>query len=273
MNKENYVLSEEELRRLQMTELELLKEVHRICAKCNIRYNIIAGTLLGAVRHKGFIPWDDDADVAMLREEYDRFKETIKTELDTVKYEFQDMEETEGYRWGYGKLRMKNTLFLRQNQEHMPYFQGVFIDIFPLDAVSDIHFIRAIQNFRCFIIRKAMWARVGRYYDKGRMARLLYRILDSIPEEKLKKDYAKYVEKCNRNKNTEWVRILLFPTPNKEFGYRRKWYEESAPIEFENVKFEGIKDYDEYLAFKFGNYMELPPVSQRKTHPVVELKL
>ena len=70
------------LRNLQLTELELLEEVDRICKKCNIHSNIIAGTLLGAVRHGGFIPWDDDADVALLRSEYEKFRKACETELD-----------------------------------------------------------------------------------------------------------------------------------------------------------------------------------------------
>ena len=125
------------LRKIQMIQLEMLEEVDRICKKCNIHYNIIAGTLLGAVRHGGYIPWDDDADVAMLRKEYEKFRKACKTELDTTRFEFQDDRRTKGYRWGYGKLRRKDTLFLREFQEHMPYFQGIFIDVFPLDAVPD----------------------------------------------------------------------------------------------------------------------------------------
>ena len=79
-------LDAQTLRALQKTELELLIEVDRICRKCGIHYNIIAGTLLGAVRHGGFIPWDDDADVAMLRPEYEKFRKACETELDTSRF-------------------------------------------------------------------------------------------------------------------------------------------------------------------------------------------
>ena len=113
-------LTGEQLHRLQMIQLEMLVEVDRICNKCGIRYNIIAGTLLGAVRHRGYIPWDDDADVAFLRPEYEKFRKACKTELDRTRFYFQDHRNTKGYRWGYGKLRRKNTLFLREHQEHMP---------------------------------------------------------------------------------------------------------------------------------------------------------
>ena len=265
-------LSEEMLRQLQMIELEMLIEVDRICKKCGIHYNIIAGTLLGAVRHKGFIPWDDDADIAMVRPEYEKFREACKTELDTSRFYFQDHRNSRGYRWGYGKLRRKDTLFLRENQEHMPYQQGVFIDIFPLDGVPDNYLLRCVQNFHCFCVRKILWSAVGRVSDKRPLMRLWYRVLYRIPESLVFFHYHNMVCRSNK-KRTKMVRILMFPTPNKAYGYYRKWYEESEPILFEEKEFCGIKDYDGYLSFKFGNYMELPPAEQRKVHPVSKIRL
>lgn len=265
-------LDKEALRQLQMIELEMLIEVDRICKKCGIKYNIIAGTLLGAVRHEGFIPWDDDADVAMLRPEYEKFRQACKTELDTTRFYFQDHRNTRGYRWGYGKLRRKNTIFLRENQEHMPYKQGIFIDIFPLDGVPDNYLLRSIHNFHCFCVRKILWSAVGRLSDKKKSMRIWYQLLYKIPEKQVFKHYSKMVYKSNR-KPSKMVRILMFPTPNKKYGYLKRWYEVSAPIAFEKFIFDGIKEYDEYLKFKFGNYMEMPPVSERKVHPVSKIKL
>lgn len=265
-------LTDEQLRQLQLTELELLKEVDRICKKCDIHYNIIAGTLLGAVRHGGFIPWDDDADVALLRAEYEKFRKACKIELDKTRFEFQDHRNTRGYRWGYGKLRMKDTMFLREHQEHMPYFQGVFIDVFPLDYVPNNYILRSIYNFECFVYRKFFWSEVGRIADKSAFKRFIFTLMSKVPERTLKNSFNRFIKWSDRRK-TEWVRILTFPTPNKEYGYLRKWYENSADIEFENVVFPGIEDYKEYLSFKFGNYMELPPEEQRKVHPVSDIKL
>ena len=266
-------LTESELRSVQLTELELLCEVDRICRKNGIHYNIIAGTLLGAVRHSGYIPWDDDADVALLRDEYDRFVEAVKKDLDTEKYEFQDHRVTPGYRWGYGKLRRKDTLFLRQYQEDMPYFQGIFIDVFPLDAVPDSRILRKVYNLRCFLIRKQLWARVGKIADRSRVKRLVYSLMDVRSEDRIKRQLDRLIEKCGKI-NSEWVRILTFPTPaNGEYGYRKKWYLESREIEFEKKRFIGIGEYDDYLTFKFGDYMTLPPEKDRKTHPVSDLKL
>lgn len=265
-------LTNEQLRQLQLIELEMLVEVDRICKKCGIKYNIIAGTLLGAVRHGGFIPWDDDADVAMLRPEYEKFRKACKTELDKTRFEFQDHRNTKGYRWGYGKIRRKDTLFLREHQEHMPYFQGIFIDIFPLDNVPDNYILRSIQNFECFCVRKILWSKVGKIAERNFLKKQIYKILDKIPENDIFHYYHRMIHRAN-SKKTKMVRILMFPTPNSEYGYYRCWYENSIDTIFEGVTFQGIKEYDSYLSFKFGKYMELPPTEMRKVHPVNKLNL
>ena len=265
-------LDADTLRQLQLVQLELLEEADRICRKCGIHYNIIAGTLLGAVRHSGYIPWDDDADIALLREDYEKFRKACKTELDKSRFYFQDHRNTRGYRWGYGKLRRKNTLFLRENQEHMPYKQGVFIDVFPLDGVPDSYVKRCMKNFECFCVRKILWSKVGRIAEKCFWKRQVYKLLDHIPEKTVFSYYHRMIAKANRKK-TKMVRILMFPTPNRAYGYYRTWYEHSADIMFEGKVFQGIHDYDSYLSFKFGNYMELPPEEKRKVHPVSEIRL
>ncbi len=266
------ILDQKTLRNLQLTELELLQEADRICRKNNIRYAIIAGTLLGAVRHGGFIPWDDDADIAMLREEYEKFREACRTELDEERFYFQDHVTTPGYRWGYGKLRRKDTVFLREHQEHMPYEQGVFLDVFPLDPVPDAHWRRTLLNVKCFFIRKFLWSRVGRYASRKLPARLLFRLMDLVPEKTVLGMYDRLVDRM-RKVRSSWVRILMFPTPGRDYGYLRKWYEGEKEILFEQVSFPGIAEADEYLRFKYGAYETLPPPEQRKTHPVSAIRL
>lgn len=265
-------LTNEQLRQVQLVQLEMLIEVDRICKKCGIHYNIIAGTLLGAVRHGGYIPWDDDADVAFLRPEYEKFRKACKTELDKSRFYFQDHRNTKGYRWGYGKLRRKHTLFLREHQEHLPYEQGIFIDIFPLDSVPDNYFLRSIKNFECFCVRKILWSKVGKIAEDNFWKRQIYKIMDKIPERIIFRHYHHMICSANKKK-THMVRILMYPAPNDEWGYYRSWYEKSADTIFESKVFQGIKDYDSYLNFKFGNYMEMPPVEKRKVHPVSEFRI
>jgi lipopolysaccharide cholinephosphotransferase len=266
-----YEMSPAELRSVQLTELELLCEVDRICRKCGITYRIIAGTLLGAVRHGGFIPWDDDADVAFLREEYEQFRLACETELDTSRFYFQDYRNTSGYRWGYGKLRRKGTEFVRLNQEHMPYAQGIFIDIFPIDNAPNNPMLRRFHCFKCFLYRKMFWSEAGWKTSKG-LERLVYLLLRKIPVDILYRSFNRFVQKSNK-RSSEWVRILTFPTPTKDYGYRRKWAYKTAEYTFEGVKLFGIAEYDEYLTFKFGDYMTLPPENKRKVHPISKLKL
>lgn len=259
-------MNKNDLRKMQLIQLEMLREVDRVCKENNIKYSIIAGTILGAVRHKGYIPWDDDADIAMIREEYDKFSEICKTKLNNEKFYFQDHKNTEGYRWGYGKFRRKNTTFLREGQEHMPYDSGVFIDIFPMDYVPNDIKSRKKFDFKCTLVRKFLWSEVGKNVEKNNVKKVIYKIM-SLVSLKLVFRYYDKLKDNPKNQNSEWVRKLTFPTPNNgEYGYKKKWYVETNPIEFEGYLFKGIKDYDEYLTFKFGNYMELPPAEERKVH-------
>lgn len=262
-------LMDGELQRLQKIQLDMLLEVKRICDKNHIKYSLIGGTLLGAIRHKGYIPWDDDADVGMLRDDYEKFRVLCESELDTDKYYFQDDRNTEGYRWGYGKLRRKNTLFMRENQKHLNFGQEIFIDVFPLDFAPDGMLMRRIHMFHCFCIRKALWSPVGAIVEKNSCKKMLYKLLERIRKEQIYKHYYKLIN-CRKPSNT--VRLNLFPT-RKPYGFPIKFFEELIEIPFEGETFMGSKYYDEYLKIKYGDYMKLPPEEKRKVHPVSELKL
>lgn len=264
-------ITNEELKKLHEIELELLEEVDRICRKYGIAYSIDGGTLLGAVRHGGFIPWDDDADVIMNRKAYNKFVDVLDEEIDKQRFYFQDLNRTPGYRWGYGKLRRKNTEFIRLNQEYMPYEQGVFLDIFVCDNVPNNYFARCVCNFHSYIYRKLFYSEVGKHTTKG-IQYIVYFLMNLVPENTLKKRYAAYIERRNR-KSSKWVKCLTFPACNHTFGYKREWYEDTIDISFEGKKFRAARNYEEYLTFLYGNYMKLPPKEKRKIHAVSKLKL
>lgn len=267
-----YQLTEEELKKIQMTQIELICEVDRICKKCGIRYNMVGGTMLGAIRHKGYIPWDDDADIGFLREEYEKFRQACKRELDKSRFYFQDCRDVKGYRWGYGKLRRKGTKFIRLGQEFMPYAQGIAIDLMPFDNVPDTNLGRKIHMLVCFVYRKIFWSAVGRKNEKNLGKRLLFELLYKIPEKRLFRSYQKFIDWCGR-KPTKQVRILTFPTPKGIYGYDRRWYTELKDYDFEGYRFPGPIDYDGYLRVKYKNYMEWPPIEKRKIHPISKLML
>ncbi len=269
---ERYYISSEELLEIQKVHRELISEVNRICKKCGIHYNMVGGTMLGAIRHQGPIPWDDDADIGFLREEYEKFREACKTELDTSKYYLQDFRDTPGYRWGYAKLRRKNTEFVRLNQEFMPYEQGVFIDLMPFDNVPDNPLLRDIHFGMCFVFRKLFWSKVGAKTEENPRIRLLYQCMSLIPEKVTKRAFERFIE-SGRGKKTKLVRILTFPTPKHCYGYERQWYTSLRRYPFADLKLPGAKDFDGYLKVKYGDYMKLPPEEKRVVHPISKLKL
>lgn len=264
-----------EFRRMQHIQLDMLVELDRVCRKHNINYVIFGGTLLGAVRHKGYIPWDDDADIAMTREDYEKFK-MVTGELDSSICYFQDHSTEPGYRWGYGKLRRTGTKFIRTGQEHVQCRTGVFIDIFPLDDVPKGIITQMVQDFYCFCLRKIAWSEVGKYQSKG-LEKLCYSFLSNIPIEWVYKRLELYIRK-SKNENDNYVRILMFTSLGKlyrkapmemRYGFPKKWVLERAEYEFEGHMFYGAKDYDGFLSFEYGDYMKLPPESSRVPHAPV----
>ena len=273
MQREGRQISDEELKRIQEIQIELISEVDRICKKHGIRYNMVGGTMLGAIRHKGHIPWDDDADIGFLRSEYEKFREACKSELDPQKYYMQDFRDTPGYRWGYGKLRRKGTEFVRLNQEDMPYEQGIFIDLMPFDNVPDGTLARKFHFFKCFAYRKLFWSKVGRKIEKNLLCRFNYILLSLVPESFIKNCFERFIKEGSKGCETELVRILTFPTPKKCYGYKRKWYENLKEYAFGPLSLPGAADFDGYLSVKYGRYMDLPPVEKRHVHPISRLRL
>lgn len=264
-------LAPKELRLLQLTELEILLEFDRICRKHGIKYTIIGGTLLGAVRHNGFIPWDDDADVGMLRTEYDRFKEACKAELDNTRFYFQDQFETEGYRWGYAKLRRKGTAFVRTNTEEFPYEQGVYIDIMPLDYIPEHRAGQLFCNVVAFLLRKTGWSAVGKKQEKNLFYRGLYHILSHIPVQTYNKAFKKFIKWLNR-RPTGCLRCVGFPIflAKGNTGYwwfRTQWLEDMVEYDFETYRLMGIRQNQLWLGRTYGDYLTpvcYPPINISK---------
>jgi lipopolysaccharide cholinephosphotransferase len=267
-----YELSADELQQLQSIQKELIAEVQRICHKHHIHFNMVGGTMLGAIRHKGYIPWDDDADIGFLRAEYEKFRTVCKAELDPEKYYMQDLRDTPGYRWGYGKLRRKGTEFIRLNQENMPYEQGVCIDLMPFDNVPDNLLKRKIHFAKCFMYRKILWSEVGKNTEENRAIRIIYRLINKIPMNLVIRMYQHFIDQ-NGHRKTKLVRILTFPTPKGIYGYKREWYTQLTTYPFGELQLPGAKDYQGYLTVKYGNFMELPPLEKRKVHPVSRVRL
>jgi len=264
-------LPDDALRRLQLILLDMLIEVDRICRKHNIKYKIIAGTMLGAVRHGGFIPWDDDVDVSMLREDYIRFRYVCKTELNDSKYFFQDDTTDPEYRWGYARIRKLNSEFVREGQEHLKMKTGIFIDIFPLDNIPDCYPLRLVHCFECFVLRKILYSEVGKRNRENSIVRYIYVLLNHIPAQFVFARFRKMSEYWNKHETT-FNRILAFPPrAGWRLGSKRIWDEEMTEILFENRKFFVTAHYKTVLTWRYGDYMQLPPPEKRHWHPATKI--
>ncbi len=272
------MIAGDDFRRLQLLELEMLVEFDRVCRENNINYAIVCGTLLGAVRHKGFIPWDDDADIAMLREDYEKFK-SVADQMDQSICFFQDHDTDPEYRWGYGKLRKTGTTYIRIGQKHLKCKTGVYVDVMPMDDIPKSYVGQVLNDLHCFILRKLLWSEVGKL-DKSTsvLTRGLYRLLSHISPKWIFSRIDKMARKSNSSSDN-LVRVLMLPSGAKErkqqkysdekikrnemYGVPKSWYVDTKDYEFEGHMFRGIGDYDTYLKSRYGNYMELPPEEKR----------
>ena len=266
-------LNEEQLKALQQVELEMLVEIDRICRQNNICYTLDSGTLLGAVRNKGFIHWDDDADVVMTRDAYERFYQACKTQLDTKRFFLQDYRTDNEYRWGYPKMRRKDSLFVREDQAMLPWHQGIFIDIFVYDNVPDTWIARRLHLIFCYIIRKVQYAIVGKENAKSHLLRMWYGVLMKIPRDIVFVWMEKVYSRCNRYP-TSLKRHMTYPYRKKcRYGLPSKCFNKQIELEFEGHNFLCSQEYDTYLTILYDDYMVPPPKEERNHTAIKTLKL
>lgn len=272
---EKTTMPAEDLRKLQLIELDILLELDRICRKHKIRYWLSAGTLLGAVRHGGFIPWDDDMDIRMMRADYERFCKVCEEELDTERFFLQNYKTDPGYRWFYAKMRRKGTQYLRAGQEAIKCMSGVSIDIFVIDNVPDHYRSRKIFTLIRRGCIKTLWSVVGVTEDECRWKRILYRFLRHV-NKMVPLTIMEYLAKWSNSKKTTGTCCIGYYQKNPYYSKRpsglpsqtqASWFDESFEIEFEGFMFYAFSGYKDYLRLTYGDYMKLPPEEKRFTHP------
>ncbi|MGG3284356.1 LicD family protein [Paenibacillus solani] len=260
-------LSTDELRKMQMNMLEMLIEFDRICRKHDIKYSLDGGTFLGAVRHKGFIPWDPDADIVILRKDYEKFKMICKKELNHSIFFLQDYETDRYYRWGYARMLRRGTSYVRAGHEHLQSQNGVFIDIFTLDSVPDSSVGRIVHKFLCFCIRKSLWSEVGKKVHPNPFFRVVYRALSKISKDRLFYLRDEIARICNKNDNSLLVRHMCSPHPKKHsYGFPRELFYSLSDYEFEGYEFWGFTNFDWYLKSIYDDYMTPPTEEKRTSH-------
>ncbi len=251
------------IRKIQLSELEILKYIDKLCRDNGISYQADGGTILGAVRHRGFIPWDDDVDIRMLREDYDRFCEICDEKIDKSKYFLQTYKTDPGYRWGYARILKVGTFFNRKGQEMLTMKRGIFIDVFPCDVMPENKISKALFNYRCFFARKILYSPVGAQNEKNSFKRLAYKIMCNIPKEKAFRMFEHMVEQY-KNHDSKLVRTLGWNGPEENLGFQRSWMKESCELDFEDMKVFVPVAYKDFCKFMFGDDYMIPPPKDKQ---------
>lgn len=271
-----------ELRKVQLIQLQIAKEIKRICDKNDIDYILDSGTLLGAVRHKGFIPWDDDMDIGMTRKNYNRFIEAAKTELGD-EYFLQTWETDKNYPMPFAKIRLNGTKFVENVFERAEMHQGIYVDVFPYDVWPESRrkqkrlyrkrlYIQSMIMMKCHYLKfksNAAW----KYALKLIMFTFIRFLSLFRSKSSLIKRYAKITEKFNLLESNK----LYEQTVNFRFGYwviPKSCFEDLIGLQFEDEEFKCPGNYDEYLSTVYGDYMVLPPEEKRgKGHNIIKADL
>lgn len=244
--------------RVQQIQVELLKEFDKICRKYNLRYNISFGTLLGAVRHKGFIPWDDDIDVTMPADDFNRLDSIMKKELDETKYYYRCPENEENNHLIFKHLERKGTVYTKPGRSKLKNEIGVFIDIFPMYPSAHFMISDWIHAKICRYWRTALWATVGAESESNPK---LYKKYKKMSAPGNKKCYENFVKAASFFKNKKYLKfwIAMDRNPYKTPLVKMSNYTDTVDIEFEGGLFKAPRDYEKVLDYCFGHdYMMYP---------------
>lgn len=264
------------LRDLQLLELEIAKEIKKICDKNNIPYFLVGGTLLGAVRHEGFIPWDDDMDIGMLRENYNKFLECASTELQGGRFYLQTWDNDEQYGYPFAKVRLKNSEAREEINFNLDINSGIWVDVFPYD---DILKQNASKKTRLLVMRllgKGYQIKCGYQLNRitknwlSKLANILVGILVKvISKEKLKSMLLNMISINKESCQDEYI-IECDGMFRGNFVFPKQSCAALTTLKFETENFTAPRDYSDYLTKAYGDYMILPPVEdQQKGHSLI----
>lgn len=258
----------EVLEKIQKILLSIYKDISKICDKHNIKFFAVSGTGIGAARHKGFIPWDDDIDLGFLREDYDKFMEVCKTELPD-KYEVLTMENTEDYFLHFSKIVLKGTHFDEWWADQVSFTQGIFVDIFVLENLPDSKIKQIYYTKFGRVVRKLIPLSILKPNHLNQPAKsvllLLHYILKilHISPAFLKRRFQKMVTRYN---NTETKCVYDVTGYKFTYVYDRHLFDNIIKVPFEDTQVGLPENYIDFLSVEYKNPMEMPSVEKRFNH-------
>lgn len=250
------------IRDFQLRSVSVLEAVDKVCEEHGLRYFIVDGSLLGAVRHKGFIPWDDDIDIAMPREDYDTLIEHAE-EWIPKPYSIITAEKNIQYPKYFAKFEDESTTLVENFA--LGYVGGIYLDVFPLDAVPDSEFLRRWHYFRFNLVRRLLYLAYRDPYKHGHgIDSVLLKALQSVLDKK-------NLHRMSHNILTEYAgkkECNFIMTHDQGLcAHRKEIFDSVKRYEFEGKSFIGPADADAFLSAYYGkNYMQLPPEEKRRSH-------
>jgi len=256
---------DETLKHLQNIQTEMLRYFISICEKNDLTYFVYGGTLLGAVRHEGFIPWDDDIDVIMFRKDFEKLNKILEKNIDP-KYTFFNVLNEETYHYTFARLNLKDTIFKEWWADQVDYTQNIFIDIFILDNIPNNKFKRFIHRWKSFTLNHLTLYSIIKYENTSKLYKIIqqtaYYVLKIIPispsyiKRKCVNSYRKY-------ENEECDELCVFPsTVFMPISSKKDWIP-AKKVKFESMEVNIPNNYDKILKRCYGNYMEFPPEESR----------
>lgn len=249
---------------IQSHLLEILVYFSNFCNENNLKFTLAGGTLLGAVRHKGFIPWDDDIDIFMLREDYEKLYAIWNDKADTSRYSLARSSDKLNIRHSATEIQDNNTTFILKRNIDLDSFHGLMIDIIPLDNVAPTKFGMISQMINSMIYCCFNFQRLPEH--KGGLTTLATKIaLTLIPSFKLRYLIWHSADKKIRKYNDKSGLVASFGEGATIMRQRfpKEWFENTSFLEFEKYEFPVPYDYDKWLTVSYGDYMKCPDESEQ----------
>lgn len=256
-------ISPADFKKIKRIELDILAEFDRICSINGIDYSLAYGTLLGAIRHSGFIPWDDDIDVIMTRENYNKFLKTYKNEINK-KFFFQDNVTDRYYFHVFGKMRMNGTIFKESFLAKYNINHGVYIDVFVADKIPNDNRLSKQQLRKCMFYRAVLNSKYLSLSERKGIKKIEAFCLRSF--------FFFFSKKFLLHKFNYWSQKYDYLD---DYSYNcfaankvleKNIFSEYTHVLFENFYFMSFAKYDECLKQWYGDYLILPPEEERIPH-------